>query len=59
MLKKHVTRLADEQCRRLETLTLRRGGKVEEVAKDTYPLHDYASEPYRTQVRDLLARLVG
>ena len=59
MLKKHVTRLTDEQRRRLETLTLRRGGKVEEVAHDTHPLYDYTGEPYHTQARNLMARLVG
>ncbi len=59
MLKQRVTRHTDEQGRRLETLALRWGGNLEEVARDTHPLHDYTAEPYRTQVRNLMARLVG
>jgi hypothetical protein len=59
MLKQRVTRHTDEQGRRLETLALRWGGNLEEVAHDTHPLHDYTAEPYRTQVRNLMARLVG
>jgi hypothetical protein len=59
MLKQRVTRHTDEQGRRLETLALRWGGNLEEVAHDTHPLHGYTAEPYRTQVRNLMARLVG
>jgi len=59
MLKQRVTRLIDEQGRRLETLTLRWGGNLEGVAHDTHPLHEYTAEPYRTRVRNLMARLVG
>jgi hypothetical protein len=59
MLKQRVTRHTDEQGRRLETLALRWGGNLEEVAHDTHPLHCYTAEPYRTQVRNLMARLVG
>ena len=59
MLKQRVTRLTDEQGRRLETLTLRWGSNLEEVVHDTHPLHHYTAEPYRTQVRNLMARLVG
>ncbi len=59
MLKQRVTRHTDEQGRRLETLALRWGGNLEEVAHDTHPLHDYTAEPYRTQVRNLMARFVG
>jgi hypothetical protein len=58
MLKQRVTRLTDKQGRRLKTLTLRWGGNLEEVAHDTHSLHDYTAEPYRTQVRSLMARLV-
>ncbi len=57
MLKQRVTSLTDEQGRRPETL--RWGGNLEEIAHDTHPLHDYTAEPYRTQVRNLMARLVG
>lgn len=46
MSKKYVAHLTDEQCRRLEIPTLLRGGKVEEVAHDTHPLHNYTGEPY-------------
>jgi hypothetical protein len=59
MLKQRVTRHTDEQGRRLETLTLRWGGNLEEVAHDTHPLHDYTAEPYSTQVRNLMAHIVG
>ena len=46
MSKQYVARFSDEQCRQLETPTVLRGGKVEEVAHDTHPLHEYTGEPY-------------
>lgn len=59
MPEKHVARLADEQRRGLEALTLRRGGKVGEIEHNQHPPHDYTGEPYRAQVRNLRARPVG